>query len=211
MALFERIEPGADAKGSTAVFGMYGWGSVGKICLNLLIDLLRPDKIGECSTPALSDFLISQGDGFGRLPTIEYYLSKRHEPRILAITGDAVVNQLDARQFYGTIEHVVSTAKRLGAARLIAVDGAIGSERDGIKVFASRPSLARRAAVQGATILEKSVVQGYAGVAVGLARLLGLDGVGVVVPCENPEPNQRAGLSAFKYLVSFLDLRLQPG
>ncbi len=210
MALFERIEPNVDARGSTAVFGIYGWGSVGKICLSLLIDLLHAKKVGECSTPALPSVLISQGDGFGRMPTIEYYLSEKHVPKILAITGDTIANQFDARQFYSTIEHVVSVAKRLGAAQLIAIDGTIGSEMEKIKVFASRPSLARKAAVHGATILEKKVVRGYVGVMVGLARIRGLDSIGVVVPCENPELSQRAGLAAFKYLISFLDIKRQP-
>ncbi|MGQ9514995.1 MAG: PAC2 family protein [Thermoproteota archaeon] len=185
---------------------MLGWGNVGIICLNLLIDLLRAEKIGECLTPALPDLLISQGDGFGRLPTIEYYLSKKHEPKILAITGNVIANPLDAKQFYDTIEHVVSLAKRLGAAQLIAVDGILGSENEKIKVFASRPSLVRKAATYGATVLGKKIVGGYVGVMVGIARMFGLDSVGVVVPCETPNMNQRAGLAAFKYLISFLDL-----
>jgi predicted ATP-grasp superfamily ATP-dependent carboligase len=209
LAFYERIEPNIETAGSVVLLGIFGWGQVGRISLSHLIELLQATKIGECSTPALPDVLLSEGDGFSRLPCIEYYFSKRCVPKIFIVTGDVAISVFNRRQFYGTIEHVVSLAKRIGASQLIAVDGRPGAEGEKIKVFASRPSLAKRSALPSGEILEQGIIESYSGIAVGLARMYSLDAIGVVVPCHNSAPNRRAGMLAFRYLVNLLDLKEQ--
>jgi len=210
MAFFERIEPNIEASGSTFLFGILGWGQVGRITLSHLIDLMQATRVGECSTPALPDVLLSEGDGFGRLPCFEYYFSKKYVPKAFIVTGDVAISVFNRKQFYSTIEHIVSLAKRVGASRLIAIDGRPGVVGEKIKVFASRPSLAKKGILQGGEILENAIVESYSGIAVGLSRMYGLDAIGVIVPCENSSPNRRAGLLAFRYLVNLLDLKENP-
>lgn len=121
-------------------------------------------------------------------------------------TGDVTVNADNHRHFYGTLEHVVFLAKKIGAIRLIAIDGRPGDEGEKVKVFASRPSLAEKSALGSAEILKSTFIGSYSGIVVGLARMYGLDAVGVTVPCANPATNRQAGLIGFRYLVDLIDL-----
>jgi len=206
MAFYERIAPDIDASGSTFLFGIMGWGQVGRISLLHMIDLLKATRVGECSTPALPIYLLSEANGFGKPPCFEYYFSGKSAPKVFMTTGDVTVNAENHRHFYGTLEHVVSLAKRIGASRMIAIDGMPGVDGERVKVFASRPSLAKRSAIGGAEILRSTFVGSYSGIAVGLARMYGLDAIGVTVPCANPATNRQAGLIGFRYLVDLIDL-----
>jgi len=206
MALYEKIEPDIDASGSTFLFGIMGWGQVGRISLLHMIDLLKAAKVGECSTPALPIYLLSEANGFGKPPCFEYYFSGKSVPKVFMATGDVTVNADNHRHFYGTLEHVVFLAKKIGAIRLIAIDGRPGDEGEKVKVFASRPSLAEKSALGSAEILKSTFIGSYSGIVVGLARMYGLDAVGVTVPCANPATNRQAGLIGFRYLVDLIDL-----
>jgi predicted ATP-grasp superfamily ATP-dependent carboligase len=205
--VLERLDPEIDATGSSLIFGILGWGHVGRISLSLLIDFLRAAKVGECLTPALPPVFLSEGNGFGKLPTLEYYFSGRHVPKVFVVTGDVMIDMTDRKHFYGTIEHIVSLAKRLGATQLITIDGRPDKDGEKIKVFASRPSVAKRAALPGAAILKMARINGYSGIAVSLSRMYGLDGIGITVPSEILTLNRSAGMLGFKYLVNLLDLR----
>jgi len=210
MAFYERIDPDIDASGSTFLFGIMGWGQVGRISLLHMIDLLKAAKVGECSTPALPIYLLSEANGFGKPPCFEYYFSGKCLPKVFMATGDVTINADNHRHFYGTLEHVVSLAKKIGAGQLIAIDGRPGGEGEKIKVFASSPSLAKRSALGGAEILRSTFVGSYSGIAVGLARMYAIDAVGVTVPCPNPATNRLAGLLGFRYLVDLIDLNERP-
>lgn len=210
MAFYERIEPDIDASGSTFLFGIMGWGQVGRISLLHMIDLLKAARVGECSTPALPIYLLSEANGFGKPPCFEYYFSGKSVPKVFMATGDVTVNAENRRHFYGTLEHVVSLAKEMGASRMITIDGIPGGDGERVKVFASRPSLAKKSALGEAEILRSTFVGSYSGIVVGLARMYDLDAVGVTVPCANPATNRQAGLIGFRYLVDLIDLSKGP-
>jgi len=166
--------------------GLPGIGNVGKICVDFLIDSLKPEELYQIYSHCLPNTVFVNDDYIIELPMISLYALKRKGERdLLILSGD--MQPMDEEASYEFSEKILDLAEDFGCKEVITIGGiGLSSEIKTAKVFAVATD---KKTLNKYTKLHKkiktkgnktSTIMGAAGLIVGLSKLRKMTGVSLL-------------------------------
>ncbi|MHA1626457.1 MAG: PAC2 family protein [Candidatus Asgardarchaeia archaeon] len=88
-----------DLREPIAILGLPGIGLVGKVCVDTIIEAIKPEKVAELYSPDFPPRVLVDGDGFPRSLKTEIFLWKNEKAKkdIFLITADAQPQTVDGQ------------------------------------------------------------------------------------------------------------------
>ncbi|MFW6117519.1 MAG: PAC2 family protein [Thermoproteota archaeon] len=186
------------------VEGLTGFGNVGKIAANLLIEFCGGKAFAELYSPSFPDY-VSIEKGICHLPRYQFHAAPMEEENLLIMTGDSQPSLKDIAAHYRVCGEILDHVERFGCKFIVTIGGVpVSEEKEEVYVAATSRRLATEFADQGAVIYSKGKIMGATGLMLGLAKERGLEGVCLLGGTAGLEADQGAGFTVFKYLMKAL-------
>jgi len=193
----------------TFVGGLPGFGNVGKIAAELLLEFTGAKRFAELYSPYFPDYVIIDQSGICRLPSYEFYSCQMSDPNLIIATGDLQPFYNEPHAHYVLCTITFDLALKLGCRQVITLGGYPVSTPELGKIYVAATSEQMAAAFAGkaGSIYEEGRIVGAAGLLLGLAKLQGVPGVCILGQTTGVMPDRQAALSVFRYLVRVLELK----
>jgi len=187
------------------VEGLPGFGNVGKIAAQLLIDHTHAKLFAELYAPSFPDFVIVNKNGTCRPPRYEFYASSTDKNQFIILTGDSQPSIEDVIAHYEICSEILDFAEKYGCKFVITLGG-VPTSRPGEEVYVAATSeeLAAENVKKGAMLYGKGRIVGATGLILGLAKERGLEGICLLGSTIGLEADRGAALSVFKFLLKTL-------
>jgi len=187
------------------VEGLPGFGNVGKIAAQLLIDHTHAKLFAELYAPSFPDYVIVNKNGICRPPRYEFYASSTDKNQFIILTGDSQPSLDDVIAHYETCSEILDFAEKYGCKFVITMGG-VPTSRPGEEVYVAATSeeLAAENVKKGAMLYGKGRIVGATGLLLGLAKERGLEGICLLGSTIGLEADRGAALSVFKFLLKTL-------
>jgi len=192
----------------TLVCGYPGLGRVGEIALRFLARELSAKQVGIVASPYFSSQAIVGKDGIVRLTAVRLYLKPRAEGDLVLALGEQHQELMGGE--FETCRILLSFFKKVGGNVVIAVGGHMEPPRANVNVyaFASDTQTVEQLKSHGLRIAPAGTpIVGAAGIALGLSRLMGLHGIGILGLTNSEGPD----LDASRHVLSSVDAVLGLG
>jgi len=193
----------------TFIGGLPGFGNVGKIAAELLLEFTGAKKFAELYSPYFPDYVIIDKSGICRLPRYEFYSCQMSDPNLIIAIGDLQPFYNESRAHHVLCTITFDLALKLGCRQVITLEGCPVSTPEPGKIYIAATSEQMAAALAGkaASIYEEGQIIGAAGLLLGLAKLQGIPGVCILGQTTGMIPDRQVALSVFRYLVRVLELK----
>ena len=187
------------------VEGLPGFGNVGKIAAQLLIEFTRAKVFAELYSPSFPDYVIVNEDGTCRPPRYEFYAASTEKNQFIILTGDSQPSLEDLLAHYDLCDEILDFAEKYGC-KFIVTMGGVPTPQSGGKVYVAATSekLALENADKGALIYGKGRIMGATGLLLGLAKKRGWEGVCLLGATSGIRADRESALSVFKFLKKTL-------
>jgi uncharacterized protein (TIGR00162 family) len=187
------------------VEGLPGFGNVGKIAAQLLIEFTRAKVFAELYSPSFPDYVIVNEDGTCRPPRYEFYTASTEKNQFIILTGDSQPSLEDLLAHYDLCDEILSFAEKYGC-KFIVTMGGVPTPKSGGEVYvaATSENLASENADKGAIIYGKGRIMGATGLLLGLAKKRGWEGVCLLGATTGIRADRESALSVFKFLTKTL-------
>jgi len=187
------------------VEGLPGFGNVGKIAAQLLIDHTHAKLFAELYAPSFPDYVIVNKNGICRPPRYEFYASSKNKNQFIILTGDSPPSLDDVIAHYEVCSEILDFAEKHGC-KFIVTMGGVPTSRHGEEVYVAATSeeLAEENVKKGAMLYGKGRIVGATGLLLGLAKERGLEGICLLGSTIGLETDKGAALSVFKFLLKTL-------
>lgn len=187
------------------VEGLPGFGNVGKIAAQLLIEFTRAKVFAELYSPSFPDYVIVNEDGTCRPPRYEFYTASTEKNQFIILTGDSQPSLEDLLAHYDLCDEILDFAEKYGC-KFIVTMGGVPTPQSGGKVYVAATSekLALENADKGALIYGKGRIMGATGLLLGLAKKRGWEGVCLLGATSGIRADRESALSVFKFLKKTL-------
>ena len=192
----------------TLISGYPGLGRIGEVVLRFLVRELSAKQIGIVTSPYFSSQAVVGKDGIARLTAVRLYLKPRPDGDLVLALGEQHQEMMGGE--YETCRVLLSFFKKVGGTKVITVGGHMEPPRENLRtyVFTSDARMAAQLKTDGFTMAPAGTpIVGAAGIALGLSRLLGLQGVGVLGLTNSEGPD----LEAAKHVLVNVDTLLKLG
>jgi uncharacterized protein (TIGR00162 family) len=193
----------------TFIGGLPGFGNVGKIAAELLIEFTAAKRFAELYSPYFADYVIVDQTGICRLPRYEFYSCQISKPNLIIATGDLEPSFDEPRSHYVLCTIIFDFVLKLGCRKVITLGGYPVStpEIGKIYVAATSEQIAAAAARNSGVIYKEGQIIGATGLLLGLAKLRGVPGLCFLGQTTGMVPDRQAALAVFRYLVRILKLK----
>ncbi|MBS7643309.1 PAC2 family protein [Candidatus Bathyarchaeota archaeon] len=193
----------------TFIVGLPGFGNVGKIAAELLIEFTEAERFAELYSPYFADYVIIDQTGICRLPRYEFYSCQISKPNLVIATGDMEPSFDETCSHYVLCAIISDFVLKLGCRRIITLGGYPVSTSEIGKVYVAATSgrIAAAATRNASVIYKEGQIAGAAGLLLGLAKLRGVPGLCILGHTTGIIPDRQAALTVFRYLVRILRLK----
>jgi uncharacterized protein (TIGR00162 family) len=187
------------------VEGLPGFGNVGKIAAQLLIEFTRAKVFAELYSPSFPDYVIVNDDGTCRPPRYEFYAASTEKNHFIILTGDSQPSLEDLLAHYDLCDEILDFAEKYGC-KFIVTMGGVPTQQSGGEVYVAATSekLALENVDKGALIYGKGRIMGATGLLLGLAKKRGWEGVCLLGATSGIRADRESALSVFKFLTKTL-------
>jgi uncharacterized protein (TIGR00162 family) len=187
------------------VEGLPGFGNVGKIAAQLLIEFTSAKVFAELYSPSFPDYVIVNDDGTCRPPRYEFYAASTEKNHFIILTGDSQPSLEDLLAHYDLCDEILDFAEKYGC-KFIVTMGGVPTQQSGGEVYVAATSekLALENVDKGALIYGKGRIMGATGLLLGLAKKRGWEGVCLLGATSGIRADRESALSVFKFLTKTL-------
>jgi uncharacterized protein (TIGR00162 family) len=187
------------------VEGLPGFGNVGKIAAQLLIEFTRAKVFAELYSPSFPDYVIVNNDGTCRPPRYEFYAASTEKNQFIILTGDSQPSLEDLLAHYDLCDEILDFAEKYGC-KFIVTMGGVPTQQSGGEVYVAATSekLALENVDKGALIYGKGRIMGATGLLLGLAKKRGWEGICLLGATSGIRADRESALSVFKFLTKTL-------
>lgn len=187
------------------VEGLPGFGNVGKIAAQQLIDHTQAKLFAELYAPSFPDYVIVNKDGTCRPPRYEFYTSSTNKKQLIILTGDSQPSLEDVLAHYEICSEILDFAEKNGCKFIVTLGGVPTTRpREEIYVAATSEKLTTENVKKGAVLYGKGKIMGATGLLLGLAKERGIEGICLLGTTIGLEADKEAALSVFKFLLKTL-------
>jgi uncharacterized protein (TIGR00162 family) len=187
------------------VEGLPGFGNVGKIAAQLLIEFTRAKVFAELYSPSFPDYVIVNNDGTCRPPRYEFYAASTEKNQFIILTGDSQPSLEDLLAHYDLCDEILDFAEKYGCKFIVTMGGVPTPQSGGeVYVAATSEKLALENVDKGALIYGKGRIMGATGLLLGLAKKRGWDGICLLGATTGIRADRESALSVFKFLTKTL-------
>ena len=194
------------------VQGLPGFGNVGRIAAQFLIDFYNAKLFAEFYSPSFPDYVKIDSKGICNLPKYEFYFAPMENGSIVIMTEETQPSFDDVIAHYQVCSMIIDFIKNLGCNFLITVGGMpITEERNSVFVAATSPRLANEFKEKGALVHRKGKIVGGTGLTLALAKILDIDGICLLGSTSGFKADRTAGYQVFKLLIKILGKEIKEG
>jgi len=187
------------------VEGLPGFGNVGKIAAQLLIEFTRAKVFAELYSPSFPDYVIVNEDGTCRPPRYEFYAASTEKNQFIILTGDSQPSLEDLLAHYDLCDVILDFAEKYGCKFIVTMGGVPTPQSGGeVYVAATSEKLALENVDKGAVIYGKGRIMGATGLLLGLAKKRGWKGICLLGATTGIRADRESALSVFKFLTKTL-------
>lgn len=187
------------------VEGLPGFGNVGKIAAQSLIEFTHAKVFAKLYSPSFPDYVIVNRDGTCRPPRYEFYAASTEKNQFIILTGDSQPSLEDLLAHYHICDEILDFAEKYGCKFIVTMGGVPTSHSGGeVYVAATSEKLALENVDKGALIYGKGKIMGATGLLLGLAKKRGWKGICLLGATTGLRADREAGLSVFKFLMKTL-------
>lgn len=187
------------------VEGLPGFGNVGKIAAQLLIEFTHAKVFAELYSPSFPDYVIVNKNGTCRPPRYEFYAASTEKNQFIILTGDSQPSLEDLLAHYDLCDEILDFAEKYGCKFIVTMGGLPTPNSGGeIYVAATSEKLALENVDKGALIYGKGKIMGATGLLLGLAKKRGWEGICLLGTTMGIRADREAALSVFKFLMKTL-------
>ncbi len=190
--------------------GLPGFGEVGKLAVELLIESMNAKPFAEVYSPYFPDGVFVGSDGICRLPSYEFYAYKKSYPNFIALIGDAQPAPEDVNAHYELCDAILDLAEKYSCNYIVTLGGypTTTPEKNRVYVAATSEKIVTRLAELGASVYKGGRIVGAAGLVLGLAKNRGLRGFCILGATSSVLPDRPAAMDVFRFLKKVLDAKL---
>jgi len=190
------------------VEGLPGFGNVGKIAAQLLIDYIHAKLFAELYSPFFPDYVTVNENGTCGPPRYEFYASSTDKNQFIILTGDSQPSLEDVIAHYEICGEILDFAEKY-RCKFIVTMGGVPMSRPGEEVYVAATSekLTVENVKKGAVPYGKGKIMGATGLLLGLAKERGLEGICLLGSTIGLEADREAALSVFKFLLKTMEIK----
>jgi len=187
------------------VEGLPGFGNVGQIAAQLLIESTRAKVFAELYSPSFPDYVIVNKNGTCRPPRYEFYAASTENNQFIILTGDSQPSLEDLLAHYDLCDEILDFAEKHGC-RFIVTMGGVPTAQSGGKVYVAATSekIASENVDKGAMVYGKGRIMGATGLLLGLAKKRGWKGICLLGATTGIRADRESARSVFKFLTKTL-------
>jgi uncharacterized protein (TIGR00162 family) len=191
------------------VEGLPGFGNVGKIAAQMLINATEAKRFAELYSPFFPDYVLTNKRGLCRPPRYEFYASSTGDRHFIILTGDAQPSLEDLKAHYRLCDEILDFAEKHGSRFIVTIGGVPTPSQEGeIYIAATSNELALKYAEKGGIIYGKGRIMGATGLLLGLAKNRGWEGLCLLGATTGLKADREAALSVFRFLSKALELHI---
>lgn len=187
------------------VEGLPGFGNVGKIAAQLLIESTHAKVFAELYSPSFPDYVVVNRDGTCRPPCYEFYAASTEKNNFIVLTGDSQPSIEDLLAHYYLCDEILDFAEKYGCEFIVTMGGVPTPTSGGeVYVAATSEKLALENVDKGALVYGKGKIMGATGLLLGLAKRRGWRGICLLGATTGLRADKEAALSLNKFLMKAL-------
>lgn len=189
--------------------GLPGFGNVGKIAAQLLIQFSEAKLFAEYYSPFFPDYVTVSKDGICTPPCYKFYAPPSTENlNTIILTGTSQPQLDNVVAHYEICEEILNFAQKLGCEFIITIGGVpTSSERKDVYVAATSSKQAAEVMEKGAIIYGKGRIMGATGLLLGLAKERGISGICLLGATSGLRADKDAGFAVFNLLAKILGIK----
>ncbi|KPV63398.1 MAG: PAC2 family protein [Candidatus Bathyarchaeota archaeon BA2] len=195
------------------VEGLPGFGNVGKIAAQLLIEYTKAKCFAELYSPSFPDYVIVNKNGICRPPCYKFYASSTNKNQFIILTGDTQPSLEDVKAHYQICDQILDFAEKYGCKFIVTMGGVPTPQPRGEEIYVAATSekLASENIDKGAILYRQGRIMGATGLLLGLAKERGLEGLCLLGSTTGFKADRGAALSVFKFLMKTLGAEVEAG
>lgn len=192
------------------VEGLSGYGEVGRIAAQLLIDFVKAKCFAELYAPYFPDYVVIDETGICRLPRYEFYSCSTSQPNLVILIGDVQPGPENIPAHYELCSSIVDFAKDFGCNYFVTLAGfPVQKGNKKIYVAATSGKLAFSVTKKcGGEIYKNGRIVGAAGLILGIAKSQDLQGVCILGTTPGHMPDRQVAILVFRFLAKLLNLKI---
>ncbi len=189
------------------VEGLPGFGNIGKIAAQMLIEFTRADLFAELYSPSFPDYVTVGKNGVCVPPRYEFYSARLGKTDFIILTGEAQPSREDVVAHYALCDDILNFLEPFGC-RFIATMAGVTTPKPAGEVYVAATSLelGAKAVEKGAIIYGGGRIVGAAGLLLGLAKNRSWEGVCLLGTTTGLKADQEAAYAVFKQLLKMFGL-----
>ncbi len=187
------------------VEGLPGFGNVGRIAAQLLIEFTSAKVFAELYSPSFPDYVVVNSDGTCRPPRYEFYSASTEKNQFIILTGDSQPSIEDLLAHYDLCDEILDFAEKHGCKFIVTMGGVPTPQSGGeVYVAATSEKLALENVDKGALIYGKGRIMGATGLLLGLAKKRGWEGICLLGATTGVRADRESAREVFKFLKKTL-------
>jgi len=187
------------------IAGLTGFGAVGLISANQLIQTSEAKLFAELHSPYLPDYVIVNNAGIIRLPKYSFYYSKTLDRDIIILTGDAQPSAEYLKAHYQMCSMALDLAIENGCQLVITMGGFPNpNPKKKIYLAATDASLIDKFRDDEAETYVRGRIIGATGLLLGLSKIKGMDGLCVLGVTKGLAADYEAGKAVFDFVMRLI-------
>jgi len=156
-----------------------GIGELGSLTLKRMRSIAGGILFAYMYVPYNPDYIDIDELGLAKLNVSEWYYTLDSDPQVMLVEARSQPSSINPEHYYEVAGFVLDNARRFGCNLIVTLEG-IKSSSEGIVAFASRKSLLEKLKEYHVKAMLESRVEGLTGLIVGLARIKGIDTIGLL-------------------------------
>ena len=187
------------------VEGLPGFGNVGRIAAQFLIEFTHAKVFAELYSPFFPDYVIVNKNGTCRPPHYEFHVASAEGKQFIILTGDSQPSLEDLLAHYDLCDEILDFAEKYGCKFVATMGGVPAPKSEGeVYVAATSPKLAAETVAKGAILYGSGRIMGATGLLLGLAKNRGWKGICLLGATTGLKADRGAAFSVFKFLMKTL-------
>jgi len=187
------------------IAGLTGFGAVGKISADLLIESSKAQLFAELYSPYLPDYVIISEDGMVRLPKYSFYYSRNLERDVIILACDTQPPADSLEAHYQMCGIALDLAEEYKCDFVVTMGGfPTPDTTKEVFIAATEQELVERFATEKSGIYKKGRIIGATGLLLGLAKVRGMKGISILGVTSGIAEDHKAAFSVFKFVTQLI-------
>ena len=186
--------------------GLPGFGNVGGIATQMLIQYSDAKLFAEYYSPFFPDMVTVSSQGICTIPHYTFYAPITGEKtNVIILTGKAQPQPDNVIAHYQICYEILDFAQKFGCDLIVTIGGVpVSTDRKDVYVAATSKKLAAKIMEKGGIIYGKGRIMGATGLLLGLAKERGIKGVCLLGATSGMRPDKEAGFAVYNLLMKIL-------